>query len=248
MQDTRDSKAVAIHAEIGRTATSYGGHAVHADDAFRSVFADWVLNRPPLRMQTLEMSGNCEAGGDSDDGRVTALLKRARNGDAPAESELYDLVYRELRRRAQRAMKHQPRGHTLQPTALVHEVFLKIARKDVPWADRAHFFATAACAMKQVLVDHAKGKGRAKRHGGGDRVPIEDLVVTCEDRSYDCVALRDALADLAAIDPRAAEVVVMRFLSGMTVAEIAATLDVNAKTVERDWEFARTWLAERLGT
>jgi RNA polymerase sigma factor (TIGR02999 family) len=195
-------------------------------------------------------SGKAERSRDSAQvtGPVTELLRLARGGDAAAEGALFELVYVELRRRAERAMRRQPRGHTLQPTALVHEVFLKIARKDVAWADRTHFFATAACAMKQILVDHAKGRNRAKRGRAveGERLRVDDVAVACDDRTYDVTALRDALDELAAIDPRAADVVVMRFLGGMKAADVAERLGVTTKTVGRDWEFARAWLAERL--
>jgi RNA polymerase sigma factor (TIGR02999 family) len=174
------------------------------------------------------------------------LLRRAGAGDAQAESDLFRIVYDELHRRADAWMRRQPRGHTLQATALVHEAFLKVARRDVAWNGRTHFFATAARAMRSILVDHARSKNRAKRGDDRKRVPLDAVLVAFEDRAHDILALDEALTELARFDAQAARIVELKFFGGLSTAEVAAKVGVSSRTVERDWETARAWLAERL--
>jgi RNA polymerase sigma factor (TIGR02999 family) len=179
--------------------------------------------------------------------RITELLRRMAEGDAGAEADLLGHVYEDLRRVARGCMRGQPRGHTLQATALVHEAWLRLARaRGFPWKDREHFLSVAARAMRQVLVDHARGKGRRKRGGGRRRHPLDAIVVTYEERAIDLLALDEALGRLGGVDPQAARIVERRFFGGMSVEEVARSLGVSVRTAERDWEHARAWLHRAL--
>lgn len=172
----------------------------------------------------------------------------ACRGDAQAASRLLPLVYDELRRLARSLLAQGGAGKTLQPTALVHEAYLRIAgSRDRDWSDRKHFFSVAAVAMRNTLVDEARRKKALKR--GGDRVrePVrdEDLAVECP--TDDVIGLAEALRALEAEDPRAGEVVNLRFFAGLPFPETAQVLGVSLATVERDWRFARAWLLGKLG-
>jgi RNA polymerase sigma-70 factor, ECF subfamily len=157
---------------------------------------------------------------------VTTILDRLRVGDADAGRELLPLLYDELRTIAQRQFRGQGKDHTLQPTVLVHEAFLKLVGKPAELKDRAHFFAVASMAMRQILVNHARAKNTEKR-GSGQRPAI----------------LHDALEKLKEIDERKHKVVELRFFAGLTVDEIAQVLDVSKTTIESEWRAARAWLA-----
>jgi RNA polymerase sigma-70 factor (ECF subfamily) len=176
----------------------------------------------------------------------TVLLRRMGSGDAHATTDLFTLVYGTLRAQARSAMRGQPRSHTLQPTALANEVFLKLANQRVAWEGRSHFLCVAAQAMRSVLVDHAKGKGRRKRKAAGRRINLDEHVAAFESRSAHLLDLDEALQRLAQDDPRASQIVEMRFFGGMQFREIAEKLDVPQRTVERDWTYARTWLHAEL--
>jgi RNA polymerase sigma-70 factor (ECF subfamily) len=184
---------------------------------------------------------------------VTELLAQAGAGDSTAASRLMTLVYEELRGVAGGYLRGQRAGHTLQPTALVHEAFLKLTDKTNPrWNDRAHFFALAARAMRQILIDHARGKDAAKRGGGGGegawrRVTLDVAVAPSGHTDIDVLALDESLETLARLDPRQAQIVEMRFFGGLTVQEAADVLGVSVPTVELDWRMARAWLSRRLG-
>lgn len=178
---------------------------------------------------------------------VTAILEAASEGDARAADQLLPLVYDELRRLAMHAMIQESPGHTLEPTAVVHEVYLKLVGQErVQWRGRAHFFAVAAQAVRRILVDHARGKMAAKR--GGDRVRLElnEQLMAAFEHSVDVLALDEALEDLARSHPRHARIVVSRFFGGLTVKEIADVLGISTATVEREWRFARAVLYRRL--
>jgi RNA polymerase sigma factor (TIGR02999 family) len=171
-----------------------------------------------------------------------------RSGDRDAEARLMKLVYRELRSRAGRYMRSERPDHTLQPTALVNEAYLRLTHKDrIDWQSRAHFYAVAAAEMRRVLVDHARSRAAAKRGGPLEKVPIESAAVYCTSRPEELVALDDALQQLAGWAPRAARVVEMLFFGGLTETEIAEVLGVSARTVKRDWSTARAWLHIQLG-
>ena len=180
---------------------------------------------------------------------LTRLLNTPGDDEtgALASSELLSLVYDELRRVAAARMAFESPGQTLQPTALVHEAWLRIAgNKERPWNDRTHFFATAAEAMRLILVENARRK-RAKRHGGGQqRVEMPDLR-SAEVEDHDRVlAVNDALEKLAELAPAKAEVVKMRYFVGMTIEEAADAMGISARTAKRYWTFARAWLREEI--
>ena len=180
-------------------------------------------------------------------GDITKLLQSFGDGDPDALGELLPRVYDELRGRAAVYLRSQRAGHTLEATALVHEVYLRlINQKEARWQDRAHFYAVAATAMRQILVDHAKRQRRIKRGGDLRRVPLEDNLVVSADPSLDLVELDDALSRLGENDERMARVVELRFFAGMSVDECAAVLGIGSATVKRDWDFARTWLLREI--
>jgi len=168
-----------------------------------------------------------------------------------APDELLALVYDELRRLAARYLRGQRAGHTLQPTALVHEAYLRLAKGGaLPVDDRTHFFALAARAMRQVLVDHARRRAAAKRGGDPERVTLDDTLELGrggeEGRRLDLLALDEALERLERVSPRQCRVVELRYFAGLTIAEAAASLGVGTRTVEDDWALARAWLQRRL--
>jgi RNA polymerase sigma-70 factor, ECF subfamily len=176
-------------------------------------------------------------------GDVTQLLYRVRGGDHGAHTELMGLVYQELRALAGRYMRREDVGHTLQPTALVHEAFIRLIEiKEVEWQDRAHFFAMAAQLMRRVLVDHAREQKAAKRGGGQQVYQLEEAFVLAEGRSDQLLELDELLDRLKILDLRKAKIVEMRFFGGLTEDEIAEVLGVSARTIKREWAFSRAWL------
>ena len=180
---------------------------------------------------------------------VTVLLQRFRKGDQEAANQLLPLVYEELKRLAAIRMKSERRDHTLQPTALVHEVYLKLAMgAPVDWQNRAHFFAVAAQHMRRIIVDHARAATAGKRGGGRQSVALDDFMGTTLPPDESMLALDEALDQLKEIDKRAARVVELRFFGGLTEREVAEVLDIGVTTMKRDWEFARAWLGTRLSS
>jgi RNA polymerase sigma factor (TIGR02999 family) len=174
---------------------------------------------------------------------VTRILDRVQQGDSNAAEELLPLVYEELRKLAAVRMANEKLGQTLQPTALVHEAWLKIAGEGgEPFANRGHFFKAAASAMQQILIDIARRKQRLKHGGNLAGEKLHESRIAMSVPSEELLAVNDALADLALEDPQAAKVVQMRYFVGMTVPEIAAALDLAPRTVDRHWAFARAWL------
>jgi RNA polymerase sigma factor (TIGR02999 family) len=175
------------------------------------------------------------------------LLTRARGGDRAAADELIERVYDELRRLAGAYLKQEPTGITLQPTALVHEAFLKlIDQQHVDWKGRTHFLAVGAQAMRRILVDHARRRKRIKRGAGRQRVALDEQLTLSPQRDADLLAVDEALAELAEIDPRQAEIVELRFFGGLTAAEVAEHLGVSKGTVDREWRMVRAWLRKQL--
>ena len=174
---------------------------------------------------------------------VTRILHAIEQGDRVAADELLPLVYEELRKLAAHKMASEAPGQTLQPTALVHEAWLKLVGDDKQkWDGRTHFFAAAAEAMRRILIDNARRK-RAARHGGGQaRVDIEDVELAATAKDDELLAVHDALEKLAAEDKSMAELVKLRFFVGLTNKEAAEILAVSEPTVERWWSFARAWL------
>ena len=163
-----------------------------------------------------------------------------------ALDRLLPLVHVELRRLAGRHMRHERAGHTLQASALVNEAYLRLIEvKQVPWQNRAHFFAMASRLMRRILVDAARAKGYQKR-AWGQKVSLDDAVALADTPSHDFVALDDALNALEAIDPRKCQVVEMRFFAGMSLEETAEALHLSLGTIKRDWRLAKAWLAREL--
>jgi RNA polymerase sigma factor (TIGR02999 family) len=179
---------------------------------------------------------------------LTILLGELRQGRGVASSDLLPRVYGELREVAQGMMRGQRGSHTLQPTALVNEACVKLlGGTELSWQNRAHFFAVAAMAMRQVLANHARARRAAKRAAEGDRVTLSDVAGgRSSEIGVDALALDDALAKLAAVDPRQARLVELRYFAGMTMEESAFVLDVSVRTVERDWVVARAFLKSEL--
>ena len=176
-------------------------------------------------------------------GEITALLEAVRQGDSDAESRLMALMYRDLHARARHYMQRERRDHTLQPTALVHEAFLRLMRQpDADLRSRAHFLAMASIVMRRVLVDHARERAAAKRTGGKARVELHEGVAAQQPRGEEMLALDEALTRLAVCDARQARVVEMLFFGGMTEEEAAESLGISSRTVKRDWRSARAWL------
>ncbi len=178
---------------------------------------------------------------------VTQVLEQLRKGDERAADKLLPLVYDEFRALARHYLAQERGNHTLQPTALVHEAYMKLVDQTrVDWQGRSHFFAVAAQAMRRILVDHARARMREKRGGGRARVTLDDAVALSPQKDEDVLALDEALEKLAKLDARQAKVVELRFFGGLNVDEVAAALNVSKRTVEGDWTFARAWLSREL--
>jgi len=180
-------------------------------------------------------------------GMVTQILKAAGKGDPKAAADLLPLVYTELRKLAQARMAKIPPGNTLQPTALVHEAYLRLVGDDQPsWNSRGHFFSAAAEAMRQILVDQARRKKRLKHGGGRKRVNMDVVEPAIEPPSDDILALDEALTRLEQDDPRKAEIVKLRYFAGLNSAETAAALDLSEVTIRRECRFIRALLSVQL--
>lgn len=184
---------------------------------------------------------------DRDAHEVTRLLRAWSDGDAEAADRLIRVVYDELRAIAGARMRAEAPGHTLQSTALVNEAYLRLADAGIPWADRRHFFAAAARAMRRVLTDHARGKGREKRGGGLERVTLANVPADEDGNDrLDLLALDEAIEELTALDPRKATAVELHYYAGLGYEEIGQALEVSPATVHRDLRMARAWLHSRL--
>jgi len=178
---------------------------------------------------------------------LTQMLADSHHGNPQALDTLMPLVYEELRRLARRHLRRERPDHTLQPTALVHEAYLRlVGQADVRWEGRAHFCALAAEAMRRILVEHARRRGAAKRGGGDFPLPLDGAGDGPEATGVDVVALDEALGRLAAFDPQKSRLVEMKFFGGLTHEEIAQVLGVTTRTVERGWRLAKMWLHKEL--
>lgn len=181
------------------------------------------------------------------DGEITRLLQRWNAGDGAAFEELMPQVLDDLRRLARSFMAREDSAHTLQPTALVNEVYLRLAsRRTVQWANRAHFFTFLGNMMRCILVDHARYRRAAKRGSGQRSPPLDETLRLPNVRDPDLVALDDAMSDLASFDPRLSRIVEMRYFAGLTTKEIAEAESVSPTTVKRAWQVARLWLLQEL--
>lgn len=182
------------------------------------------------------------------DGEVTQLLKAMQRGESGAAERLLPLVYAELHRLAKSYMRKERKDHTLQPTALINEAYLRLAQDSTDWQSRAHFIAIAANVMRRILVDHARSHLAAMRGGKMHRVEWEDVFGLPIERSRELVALDDVLPLLEKENPRQAKVVEMHYHGGFTFKEIGKVLDISARTAKRDWEVARGWLFKEINT
>lgn len=177
--------------------------------------------------------------------QITQLIDRARDGDRNAAEDLLPLVYAQLRELAKARMQQQAPGHTLGATALVHEAYMRIAkRQSESWDGRRHFFFAAARAMRDILIEHARKNAAVKRGGDRDRVEIAELGLSIEAPSDDILALDEALESLASEDPEGHRIVTLRYYGGLSNQEIADNLGVSLRTVDRRWRFLRSWLAD----
>jgi RNA polymerase sigma-70 factor (ECF subfamily) len=178
---------------------------------------------------------------------VTLLLAAVSAGDRGAVDKLLPIVYDELRKHAGFMMRRERVGHTLQPTALVHEAFLRLVQQDrVQWTGRAHFFAVASNLMRRILVDHARTRLAEKRGGGADRISIEEGLGLSVGSDADVLAVDRALERLAELDPRQAEIVTLRFFGGLSVEEVATVLNMSKRAVEAEWTMIKAWLRREL--
>ncbi len=182
----------------------------------------------------------------ADKGEVTLLLNAMQSGDPTATGKLLPLVYTELHRLAANYMRRERAGHTLQPTALINETYLRLTGDTINWQNRAHFMGVAANIMRRVLVDHARAHKAGMRGGNLQRVELEEGLAITKERSSEMLALDDALQELEKVNPRQAKVVEMRYFAGLSVEEVAATLQIGTRSVEREWALARVWLFERI--
>jgi len=179
--------------------------------------------------------------------QITARLLAWNSGDAAALDDVIRGVYQELRRMAERYLRLESPGHTLQPTALVHEAYLRlIDQTQVNWRNRAHFFGVAAQMMRRILVDHARTKQRDKRGGSARKLSLDEVMDVSKGQAADLVALDAALESLTEFDPRKSRVVELRFFGGLSVEETAEVLAVSPQTVLRDWKLAKAWLYQEM--
>lgn len=184
---------------------------------------------------------------DETPGKLTLLLRAWGRGDAGAGDALLPLVYSELRRRAAAYLRRERAGHTLQPTALIHEAYLRLVGQDrVAWHNRAQFFGLAAQMMRRILVDHARAQRAAKRPPGAMKVSLDERMAQSDPADCDVLLLNQALDELAGLDPQQARIIELRYFGGLTEDEVADVLGVSRSTVTREWETARAWLFRRM--
>jgi RNA polymerase sigma-70 factor, ECF subfamily len=185
-----------------------------------------------------------------DSEHITTLLLDWRNGNPSAGEELLGVIYKDLRRLAARYLRQERSDHTLQPTALVHELYLRVftSGEHITWQNRAHFFAVAAQTLRRILVDHARMRQTTKRGGHQVRLSLTEANGLAEPRADNLIEIDEALQRLTELEPRAAQVVELRFFGGLQVEEVAEVLGVSVITVKRDWKVARAWLTAQLTT
>ena len=208
----------------------------------RALFA---IDPPPDARPTVERPYNLHVAESSD--QITLLLMQVRKGDSDAEERLVALVYDDLRRMAHACMRRERAGHTLQPTALLNEAWIRLVRDpEVDWQNRAHFFALAARAMRHILVEYARSHRSLKRGGERNRIELIDALLVSEDDLDKILFVEQSLQELQQWDRRQAQIVEMRYFGGLTEDEISAALGLSSRTVKRDWRMARGWLAAKM--
>ncbi|HEX3471923.1 MAG TPA: sigma-70 family RNA polymerase sigma factor [Silvibacterium sp.] len=180
------------------------------------------------------------------DGQVTLLLRAMKNGDESAAEKLLPLVYNELHRLAKSYMRRERPDHTLQPTALINEAYLRLANDTIDWQSREHFIGVAATVMRRVLVDHARAHNAEMRGGDLQRVELDEGLAISNERSKEMIAVHDALNSLETINPRRAKIVELRYFAGFSVDAVAGVLNISPRSVEREWSAAKVWLLEEL--
>jgi RNA polymerase sigma-70 factor (ECF subfamily) len=177
---------------------------------------------------------------------ITLLLNTVRQENSPLPAELLELVYKDLRRLARAYLKNERSNHTLQPTALVHEAFIRVSDwKNVAWENRAQFFAVVSQIMRHILVDYARSKNAQKR-AAGQKILLDDAVSFPDKKEIDLLRLDEALQSLEKLDPRQSKIIELRFFGGLSVEETAHVLKISETTVKREWRFAKTWLQREL--
>jgi RNA polymerase sigma factor (TIGR02999 family) len=182
-----------------------------------------------------------------DSRQITHLLNEAVKGNSQAEASLFELTYEELHRLARSYMRRERQDHTLQPTALIHEAYLRLfSQPDRTWENRTHFFAVAASVMRHILIDHARRHASEKHGGARINVPLESVAAPASPASAELIALDQALKKLAKWDPRQVRIVELRYFAGLTEEEIAEILNISRRTVTRDWNVAKAWLQKEL--
>jgi RNA polymerase sigma factor (TIGR02999 family) len=180
-------------------------------------------------------------------GDVTRLLFELKAGNKSAEEQLIPLVYQELRRIASARLHNEARHHSLQPTALVHEAYLKLTKlREIDWQSRSHFFAVSATIMRRILVDHARSNKAKKRGEGETFISLNDAMIPAPGREMEILALDEALNKLAKLDERQSKIVELRFFAGMNEEEAGEALGISSRTVKRDWRIAKAWLYAEL--
>lgn len=201
---------------------------------------------PFTRLETPPNSGRTDGMADTPTD-ITLLLRNAKSGAREDADRLMEAIYEDLRRLASSQLRGERAGHTLQPTALVHEAYLKLVdQRSTDWNDRLHFFAVASRIIRRILIDHARERAAQKRGGAAERVPLDSIDQPAAEREIDLIALDEALKELAEISERQARIVELRFFGGCTVAEVATLLETGSRTVDRDWLAAKAWLYCRL--
>lgn len=183
---------------------------------------------------------------DSDTNDTTRLLNGFSNGDADAGARMISIVYQELHQIAERLMHGERPDHTLQPTALINELYHRLFDKKIEYHDRAHFIALASRLMRRLLVDNSRRRSAVRRQADRIKIPLDEILDLPQDARHDLVALNDALSDFQLLNPRASQVVEMKFFGGFQVEEIALALEISPATVKRDWDFAQVWLYDQL--
>jgi RNA polymerase sigma factor (TIGR02999 family) len=180
---------------------------------------------------------------------ITQLLMSWNQGDKAALDQLVPLVYSELRRLAKRHMNREDPAHTLQTSALINEAYLKlIDQQNVPWQNRAHFFAVAAQVMRHILIDHARRHAYDKRGAGAQHIPLDEAAIVQQGRAAQLVALDEALDALAVLDPRRSQIIELRFFGGLNGEEISEVMEISPSTVQREWRAAKAWLHHTMTT